>query len=91
MREDVAKQRADSEADERPQHPLKREFGLPVPPFENDDDAPPIDEEALRALAECQLDAASARLIWGNVLRYRCWAAALCRLAVSKYLDRNAD
>lgn len=91
MREDVANQRADSEADERPQHPLRREFGLPVPPFENDDDAPPIDEEALMALTECRLNAASARLIWENVLRYRCWAAAMCRLAVSKYLDRNAN
>jgi hypothetical protein len=62
-----------------------KEFGVRVPAWGDEKEAPPVDEEQLRTLQEGRLDKETdARLTW-LILRFRSWASAYCRLGLERY------
>lgn len=74
------------------QHPLAFYFGLPVAPWKDERQAPPIEREALRALWRKELhNADERRAIWDNVLRFRSWAQAMCEIMVEEYRQSRSD
>jgi hypothetical protein len=61
-----------------------KEFGVRIPAWGDEEEAPPVDEAQLRALQGGGLDKETdARLTW-LILRFRSWASAYCRLGLER-------
>jgi hypothetical protein len=56
------------------------EFGLSRPSYEDEQAAPPVNREALRALVEKRLPEEKRRELYRLTFRFRSWAEALAEL-----------
>lgn len=56
------------------------EFGLGRPKYEDEQIAPPVDRDALRALVERRIPEEKRRELYRLTLRFRSWAEALAEL-----------
>lgn len=59
-----------------------KEFGIRVPPWGDESEAPPVDEGQLRLLLAGVLEKQAEARLTRLILRFRSWAAAYCRLGL---------
>ena len=68
----------------RSREKFSRRLGVPLPPWEPEHSAPPVDLDLLDALHGGQLDAAREREVVMRIWKYRSWAEAECRSAIER-------
>jgi hypothetical protein len=64
---------------------------LPTRPWEDENSAPTVDNDALRALWRKELNLNESRALWDNIIRFRSWAHALCNIMVEEYKASRKD
>src|SRR5438309_743172 len=68
-----------------------RKLGIELPEWEDERQAPPVDEGAIEALLDGRIDQERLGEVARLILRFRSWAEAYCRLGLQPRCPPTAD
>lgn len=74
---------------ERLRQKLVEKWGIPLPPWEPESTAPPVDLGLLEALRRRELDTQTEREVIMRIWRFQSWSAADCKMALEEYLRKK--
>src|SRR5437899_1903643 len=68
-----------------------KEFGIRLPPWKDESEAPPVDEDLLRASREGKLGQEAELRLTRLILLFRTWASAYCRIGRERRKESDAE